>query len=343
MSRSCSSARCARRARARPRGPRCHGGLPRRDASEAAHGSMSARNWNSSSNCCNDRRVGRLVAAQGDLGDQPVGLEPGECLAHGGLRDGQVARQLVDADVLSGRDLVVEDHGLDRVVRAVGEHQAARSGTRSTGRISCHRPSPFCSTVRPAHGATGANRISDGPYGRCTPLLARRNPQPVHPAVDGEHCTGSWNAGRDPQGSGWHWPPRPRSRGGRWADAARARCVRRTDPRRGRAGGRPRACRAVPGFTQFTRMPSWMKSAAMARVRGLDGALARRVDRALGEADARGDRARVDDGGGCALPQEGRAGRGDARGADHVHVQHLGPLLVGGVLHRADRADAGVC
>jgi diacylglycerol O-acyltransferase len=70
--------------------------------------------------------------------------------------------------------------------------------------------------------------------------------------------------------------------------------------------------------------------------------LGRAVQGPLGESDAGGDRARVDDGGMLRAAQGGQAGARDANDPEHVDLQNVPPLIVVIVLHRALRTDAGV-
>ena len=136
-------------------------------------------------------------------------------------------------------------------------------------------------------------------------------------------------------------PRRPRP-AGRAAGGPRGRRARRRGRRR-RSSRRPtHGVSAVPGFTALTRMPSRRWSAAMARVSDSDRALARAVERALGQSGRRRDRAGVDDRRRGGLAQVRQRGPGDPDHADDVDVEHPVPLVVGVVLDRALRADAGV-
>jgi hypothetical protein len=72
------------------------------------------------------------------------------------------------------------------------------------------------------------------------------------------------------------------------------------------------------------------------------GALAGRVQGALGQASGGDDRAGVDDGGLLGAAQVRQRSAGDAHDPQHIDLEHLAPLILGVVLDRSRRADARV-
>ncbi|BCB81875.1 hypothetical protein Pflav_082850 [Phytohabitans flavus] len=82
-----------------------------------------------------EQRGGR-VSGQGALADQPVGLQSGERLADGRGRDLELAGEGVDVDPGTGRDGVIHDQRLHRVVHVLGERQSPRRPHRRHDPVS---------------------------------------------------------------------------------------------------------------------------------------------------------------------------------------------------------------
>src|SRR2546421_6916577 len=210
------------------------------------------------------------------------------------------------------------------------------------------QPAAVSATSAMPAATTAVLRLSMGPHlgsgceeRCCSGFAGWAQPQPVHPAVDSEHGAGGragqragevGDRGRDLLRADQPATGLARLEGGQLGVGVGGRLEQPAYPRRVRGtrvhAGDPDALGQMIGrHRQRQRL-----------YRTLAGA----VQGTVGQAGVRRDGARVDDRRVGGAPQVRQRRPGGAHHADHVHVEHPVPLLVGVALDGALRTDAGV-